>query len=140
MKRNGFVRKSTLMLGALALLGGFSLFPLHAQRQHHAGGKKGDTEQAVEDQGEHEGHSMEGMEHGKGGGCMGGMGGMSHGMGGMGGMGGGGGENWDQIIQEVETTKSPKATARKLRMKADLMKADAEVLEKYAKELETGNP
>jgi hypothetical protein len=150
MKYNALATKSLLLLCSLGLLGGFSLFPLHAQ--HHGGAKKGDTEQAADDQDEHEGHKMGGMEHGmscgeKGGGGMGGMGGMSHGMGGMGGMshgmggmGGGGGENWDQIIQEVEETKNPKATARKLRMKADLMKADATVLEKYAKELETGNP
>ncbi|WP_246189642.1 hypothetical protein [Methylacidimicrobium cyclopophantes] len=129
------MRKSTLWMAALGLTGGLCLFPLHAQHQHHA--KKGDTEEAAEDQEEHEGHQMEGMEHGKKG-CMGGMGGMSHGMGGMGAMGGG--ENWDQVLREVEETKTPKATARKLRMKADLMKADAAVLEKYAKELETGTP
>ncbi|CAB4244532.1 conserved exported protein of unknown function [Methylacidimicrobium sp. AP8] len=136
MKTNGFVRKSTLLLAALGLMGGFSLWPLHAQHQHHGGAKKGDAEQSAEDQDEHEGPEMGGMEHGMKCG-KGGMGGMSHGMAGM---GGGGGENWDRILQEVETTKNPKATARKLRMKADLMKADAEVLEKYAKELETGNP
>lgn len=134
MKTYALVRKSTLLLGALGLLGGFSLLPLHAQ--HHGGAKKGSSEQASEDQEEHEGHEMGGMEHGKMS-CMGGMGGMGHGMGGM---GGGKGENWDEILHEVETTKTPKATARKLRMKADLMKADAQVLEKYAKELETGNP
>ncbi|MDD2676451.1 MAG: hypothetical protein PHP75_03155 [Methylacidiphilaceae bacterium] len=140
MKRHTLATKSLLLLCSLGLLGGFALFPLHAQ--HHGGAKKGDTEQAADDQDEHEGHKMKGMEHGMscGGKGGGGMGGMSHGMGGMGGMGGGGGENWDQIIQEVEETKNPKAMARKLRMKADLMKADATVLEKYAKELETGNP
>lgn len=137
MKTQLFVRKSTLLLGALGLLAGFSLFPLHAQ--HHGGAKKGDTEQSSGDQEDHAGHEKEGMEHGKMG-CMGGMGGMEGMSHGMGGMGGGGENSWDQILHEVETTKSPKATARKLRMKADLLKADAEVLEKYAKELETGSP
>ncbi|MGD9896174.1 MAG: hypothetical protein AB7T14_03720 [Candidatus Methylacidiphilaceae bacterium] len=137
MKRNSIVKKSALLLGALGLLGSFSLFPLHAQHQRHGGAKKGDLDQVGEEQDEHQGHSMEGMEHGMSCGGGGGMGGMSHGM--MGGMGGGS-ESWDQVLREVEDTKKPKATARKLRMKADLMKADAAVLEKYAKELESETP
>ncbi|KIE59327.1 hypothetical protein A946_01045 [Methylacidiphilum kamchatkense Kam1] len=115
------------------LFGALSIFPLYAQHDQHEKHKKMEMEQQSEE--EHEGHKMGGMDHGM-------MGGMGHGM--MGGKGGmaccGSSQDFDQLLKEVEGTKNPKATARKLRMKADLMKAVAEVLEKYAKELESTNP
>ncbi|ACD83522.1 hypothetical protein [Candidatus Methylacidiphilum infernorum] len=135
--KNIHISKTSFFLIFFFLGLALAVLPLQAQHEKH---KKAETEQqTVEEKEGHEGHKMEGMDHG----MMGhGMGGMGHGM--MGGAKGGSccGESgpFDQVLKEVAETKNPKATARKLRMKADLMKALAEVYEKYAKELESSTP
>ncbi|QSR88684.1 hypothetical protein IT6_10070 [Methylacidiphilum caldifontis] len=132
MKSRSLLKSAFLLI----FLSGIALFSpsLHAQHEKHKGMES--DKQSVEEKDEHEGHKMGGMEHGM----------MGHGMGGHGMMGGAKGsccgeaDNFDQILKEVEEAKNPKATARKLRMKADLMKAIADVYEKYAKELESSHP